>query len=60
MEMLVPLAILFLVFMALVYLLTGMFFFSDNYRPSVGGFFRLLLAAIGLAWLFGGGDDGDC
>jgi Ni,Fe-hydrogenase I cytochrome b subunit len=60
MELLIPLAILFIFFMVLIYLLTGLLFFSESYRPSVGGFFRVLLAAIGLAWLFGGDDGGDC
>ena len=60
MEMLIALAILLLIFFVLVYLLTGVFFFPESYRPSVGGFFCMLLAAIGLAWLIGGADDGDC
>lgn len=58
MEVLIFLAILFIGFMAMVYLLTGLLFFSEDYRPSLGGFLRMLLVAVGLGFLFGG-DDGD-
>ncbi|MCP5190900.1 MAG: hypothetical protein H6988_10980 [Pseudomonadales bacterium] len=57
MELLISLVILFVVFIAIVYLLTGLLFFSQDYRPSQSGFLRVLLAAMGLAGLFGGNDD---
>lgn len=60
MEILFVLAILFIGFMAMVYLLTGLLFFSEDYRPSLGGFLRMLLAFAGLSFLFGGDDGDDC
>lgn len=60
MEILFALAILFIGFMAMVYLLTGLLFFSEDYRPSLGGFLRMLLAFVGLSFLFGGDDDDGC
>lgn len=41
------------------YWFIGLPFYSESYRPSLGGFLKMLLAVIGLSWLFGGGDD-DC
>ncbi len=60
MEILFALALLFVVFMAFVYVLTGLFFFSEGYQPSLGGFVRMLLAVVGLSFLFGGDDGDDC
>jgi hypothetical protein len=58
MEVLIFLAILFVGFMAMVYLFLEMVFPSPYSRPSLGGFLRMLLAMVGLGFLFGG-DDGD-
>lgn len=43
MEILFVLAILFIGFMAMVYLLTSLLFFSEDYRPSLGGFMHMPL-----------------
>lgn len=43
----------------LIYWVVGLPFYDDSYRPSLRGFITALLAAVGLAWLFGGDDDCD-
>lgn len=47
---------LLLIFVA-IYFIAGLPFYSKDYQPSAGGFFRFLIVIIGIGWIFGGGDD---
>lgn len=52
--------LLLLGLVALIWWLTGLIFEADSYQPRWRNFFTFLLVLIGLSWLFGGDDDGDC
>jgi hypothetical protein len=60
METLLDTGIVLLIGLYLIYRLAGLPFYDDTYRPGGRGFLGFLLTLVGLAWLLGDGDDGDC